>query len=282
MKITIGEEGHQHKIFFWDSLNLLTRPLASLVPMFELDVQDKPFFPYLANRPENYGVKMNTLPPKEDYLYNGFMPSKRKAFDQWYAEHYNDGFYLDEALASYCMNDVDILMAALISFRTRFMQISKRDQELVGIKKAHEELDPLCESMTIASACMKHFRLNHLKYKHLTLVTDRGFDKGDAQSTIALKFLKWYSAKHQINLRHAHTPGGEKRIGPYKVDGYVAAENKVIEFNGCYVHGCSKCYPDENVILANGQSAGKKRKRDAERLNYIKERGFNVKVFLAM
>jgi hypothetical protein len=45
-------------------------------------------------------VRFAQLPPKEDYLYNGFMPKKKKAFEKWHEEHRNDGFFLDEALAS--------------------------------------------------------------------------------------------------------------------------------------------------------------------------------------
>jgi hypothetical protein len=52
----------------------------------------------MANNPSNYGVKMPQLPPKEDYLYEGFMPEKRKIFDAYYDEHKNDGFFLDEEL----------------------------------------------------------------------------------------------------------------------------------------------------------------------------------------
>jgi hypothetical protein len=38
------------KVVFKDSFNLFNMPLANLVPSFELQVSDKPFFPYLANR----------------------------------------------------------------------------------------------------------------------------------------------------------------------------------------------------------------------------------------
>jgi very-short-patch-repair endonuclease len=33
----------------------------------------------------------------------------------------------------------------------------------------------------------------------------------------------------------------EKRIGNYWVDFYIASENRVIEVNGCYWHGCEQC-----------------------------------------
>jgi len=44
------------------------------------------------------------------------MPEKRKEFDQWYDQHKELPFYLDEELAAYCTNDVEILLAALIAF----------------------------------------------------------------------------------------------------------------------------------------------------------------------
>jgi hypothetical protein len=91
-------------VIFRDSYNLLHMPLATTVPSFDLNVMDKPFFPYLANREENYGVRMPQLPPKEEYLYRGFMPAKKKAFDEWYEQHKKEEFFLDEALAAYCCN----------------------------------------------------------------------------------------------------------------------------------------------------------------------------------
>lgn len=99
-----GREGEHAKLVIRDSLNLTNMPLASLVSAFNLQVKDKPFFPYLANNEANYGVRMPTLPPKEDYLCNGFTPEKREKFDGHYGDHFNDGFFLDEALPEYCCN----------------------------------------------------------------------------------------------------------------------------------------------------------------------------------
>uniref|UniRef100_A0A914LZC5 DNA-directed DNA polymerase n=1 Tax=Meloidogyne incognita TaxID=6306 RepID=A0A914LZC5_MELIC len=63
-------------------------PLASLVPAFALQVEDKPFFPHLANNPKNYGKEI--FPTKEEYLANGMMPEKRAQFDKWFEQHKND------------------------------------------------------------------------------------------------------------------------------------------------------------------------------------------------
>ncbi|KAL3087362.1 hypothetical protein niasHS_008062 [Heterodera schachtii] len=173
-------------ISFRDSWNLVPGPLASLVPMFGLDVQDKPFFPHLANRPENYGCQI--FPTKSNYLAGGMNPEKRKEFDIWYAQNRNQPFLLDEALASYCKNDVDILMAGLIAFRTEFLEMSKRPADPDGkanraaYTTPHNGIDPLKHCITIASACMRHFRTNHLKPGHLALVPEKGYDScGDNQ-----------------------------------------------------------------------------------------------------
>ncbi|KAL3084212.1 hypothetical protein niasHS_009700 [Heterodera schachtii] len=84
-------------IVFRDSFNLMPCSLAALIPSYGLDVEDKPFFPHLANRPENYGREIHPTP--DDYLANGMMPGKRRQFDEWYAAHHQEPFMLDEALA---------------------------------------------------------------------------------------------------------------------------------------------------------------------------------------
>ena len=112
----------------------------------------------------------------------------------------NDGFFLDEALPSYCVNDIDILMAALVAFREEFMQVSCRPEEdergeasrPSGIP--HEGIDPLIDCITIASACMRHFRTNHLHEQVLPIVPERGYDWVDSQSLLALKYLTYLEA----------------------------------------------------------------------------------------
>jgi len=50
------------------------------------------------------------------------------------------------------------------------MDVTKRaPYQRAASSKAHGGIDVLRESMTIASACMNHFRTNHLKENHLAL-----------------------------------------------------------------------------------------------------------------
>jgi len=251
-------------IIFRDSFNLIPMSLAALVPAFALTVQDKPFFPHMANRPENYEKEI--YPTKQDYLAEGMMPEKRIQFDKWFEANQNKPFLLEEQLAAYCVNDVEILLAALITFRKDFMDISNG-------------LDVLREAMTIASACIKHFRLNHLKPNHLGIVPERGYDNVDNQSILALKFLNWYSEKHNVIVRTAHSKDGEKRIANYRLDGWIEEENLGIEINGCCWHGCRKCYKDKNMLLPNGKTVENQRELDKKRLDIIRSLGVNIKIY---
>nr|CAD2182910.1 unnamed protein product [Meloidogyne enterolobii] len=275
MKVKIGKKS---MLIFRDSFNLMPMSLASLVPAFALEVEDKPFFPHLTNQPKNYGKEVFPIP--SDYFADGMMPEKRKEFDQWYEQHKNQPFFLDEELASYCTNDVEILLAALIAFRREFLDVTKRGPCLrAASNKAHNGIDVLRESMTIASACMNHFRTNHLKENHLALVPEKGYDNVDNQSRLALKFMKWYEQEHEVKIQTAHSDGGEKKVGNYKLDGWIEEEKLGIEVNGCVWHGCERCYPEDNSVLPNGLTAGKQREKDSRRLEFIKSQGINVQVF---
>jgi hypothetical protein len=273
------------KIVFRDSLNLLSMPLGQLPSAFGLDVQEKPFFPYAACRDENYGVRMAKLPPKKDYLCQGMMPAKRKEFDQWYAEHENDGFFLDEEVAKYCLNDVDILMAALIKFRGDFMAITKRPPvkngkaDRAAILKPHYGLDPLRECMTIASATMKHFRMNHLPADHLAVIPENGYDRADNQSLLAMKFMKWFAEKNKVQIQTAYSAEGEKKIEQFQLDGWIESEKLAIEVNGCAWHGCPRCYTRDDMILPNGKTAGYQRERDQRRMEFIRTKVPKVLIF---
>uniref|UniRef100_A0A914LXX5 DNA-directed DNA polymerase n=2 Tax=Meloidogyne TaxID=189290 RepID=A0A914LXX5_MELIC len=252
----------------YDNTRLMPMSLASLVPSFDLNVEEKPFFPHMANRPENYGKEI--YPTKNDYLVNGMMPEKRKMFEIWYEQHKNTPFLLDEALASYCTNDVEILMAALIAFRKEFFEVTKRyNVEMATSTKQHGGIDVLREAMTIASACMRHFRTNHLKEQHLALVPERGYDKVDGtQSLLALGFFKWYSEKFGITVQNVNSDGGEKKIGNYQLDGWVV-EIYGIEVNGCVWHGCPKCFLNDNDVMPNGKTAAYLREHDKNRMEFI-------------
>uniref|UniRef100_A0A914NLK6 Uncharacterized protein n=1 Tax=Meloidogyne incognita TaxID=6306 RepID=A0A914NLK6_MELIC len=127
--------------------------------------------------------------------------------------------------------------------------------------------------MTIASACMKHFRLNHLKPEHLAIVPEKGYETCDNQSELALKYLQWYEETRGVQIQSAHSEGGEYVVAErYKIDGYIKEEDRAIEVNGCVWHACEKCFGNDlNKILPNGKTVGEIREDDGNRLEIIQK-----------
>nr|CAD2192199.1 unnamed protein product [Meloidogyne enterolobii] len=277
-ELKIPRNNKCNEVIFRDSFNLCPVALGKLVGAFGLQITEKQFFPHLANIPENYNKILPQLPPKTDYLYGGMPPEKQNEFDKWYEEEKNQQFNLDEALAEYCTNDVQILTEALIAFRKKFTEISKQKNTKPGV--ASEGIDILKDAMTIASACMKHFRLNHLQPEHLAIVPEKGYENCDNQSELALKYLQWYEETSGVPIKTAHSEGGEHVVaGKYKVDGYIQAEDRAIEVNGCVWHACQKCFGNElDKILPNGKTVAETREDDAKRLEIIKKYIKNVDI----
>jgi hypothetical protein len=269
MKISRGQKNPE--IVFRDSFNYISQKLDNLVKAFDLPVKSKPFFPHLYNKSENYNTIIPHLPPKNDYLYKSKKPEEKKAFDIWYDANYNQPYNFNEVMAEYAVNDVEILTHALVALQKTFFSVSKRE----GL---HKGIDILYECITIASACMKNFRLNHLKTGQLAVVPEKGYDRMQNQSEIAIKFLTWYEKQHNVKLRTALSDNGEKKIGPYSLDGYIEETHTGIEIHGCYFHGCEKCFPDDQIILADGKTAGIIRQRDKERLAILRMQ-LEIKVY---
>lgn len=71
-------------------------PLAALVPTFELETADKPWFPHMANNEANYGKDI--FPTPADYLADGMLPKKRAKFMEWYEENKHIPFRLEESV----------------------------------------------------------------------------------------------------------------------------------------------------------------------------------------
>lgn len=74
-------------------------------------------------------------------------------------------------------DDVNVLRLSCLKFRQLFLDIGK--------------IDPFVESVTIASACNKFYRMHHMPIDRIGVVPHGGYRKGERQSIIALKWLKW-------------------------------------------------------------------------------------------
>jgi len=66
----------------------------------------------------------------------------------------------------------------------------------------------------------------------------------EQQSRYALRWLEWTAKKNDIRISTAANNVLEKRLLPngVRVDGFCRETNTVYEVNGCFFHGCIRCY----------------------------------------
>lgn len=66
--IIIQKSAAHGKIIFKDSWLMTQMKLDDMPKAFDLPINGKGHFPVLFNKLENYGLKMDTLPPLEEYM----------------------------------------------------------------------------------------------------------------------------------------------------------------------------------------------------------------------
>lgn len=234
---------------FIDSLNFLAMPLSGMPATFGVEELKKGFFPHLFNTDANMDYR-GAMPAAKYYCPDGMSTKKREEFLAWYDGEVSSGreFIMSEEIRDYCVSDVDILRRCCLQFRTLFMEVSKRCEIDSGI-------DPLSKCITIAAACHFVFRRNFLSKNTIGIIPPQGYAPNDIQSNKAIRWLTHVAEKEQVYIRHARNEG-EVSVGKYKLDGYCEENKTVYEFNGCFWHGCSKCY---SFDTDSGRRRGPKR-----------------------
>ncbi len=248
-----------------DSLNYFGTSLKNLPRMFDFP-EEKGFFPYLFNCNENLDYQ-GSIPEKKFFMPDGMKPNEKLEFELWYDNFMGSGELYNhrQELIKYCSLDVTILRKSLVKFYMFF-----RDAFDFNIFDC---------SLTIASCCNKVFRSKFMEADSIGIIPLNGYRLRDNQSLIALKWLYTEEVKRGINIDHAGN-GREKKIGKYRVDGFyedpVTKHVTIYEFNGCYWHACSKCYP--HIVSGNDETLEmvKRRENTEERLQYLKSRVHNV------
>ncbi|KAH7709385.1 C25F9.2 protein [Aphelenchoides avenae] len=221
-QMILSKPGVIAQTIFKDSYCLVPTRLANFVSAFALHgiVDDKPYFPYLYNRRCNYDRRLPHLPAKQTYEPQHMKPGERVKFEKWYEDNYWTPFYLPDALREYVTNDVKILTHGMIKFRKEWLQL------------CGEDIIQNC--ITISSACMRNFRMNHLKKDTLVISPHGGYERNDRHSHAGLMFLKWMARTTGLAIRTSESAGGEYRHRYtdergkerfLKLDGYVAPRN---------------------------------------------------------
>ena len=93
--------------------------------------------------------------------------------------------------------------------------------------------------------------------------------------------IQWleYVAKHwNMAIHHAMSGhGGERLIGKRPVDGYNHKRKLVLQYHGCYWHGCPKCYPDRDKIIERGDRTREDLfQATMRRTAYLRKEGYKV------
>ena len=172
------------------------------------------------------------------------------AFNLWYeTQKVRDDWNFKDEMKKYCVADVVLLGKCLLKFRKLF--------------KDSLDVDPF-RYVTLSSLCMSVY--THM-FMPLKQIVGNATDKNI--SMICKEWLNWLedegitpeypifvnTEKYDKFDRHTNKVNGVteeyyKTKHCFTVDGYNENTNTVLEMNGCYFHGCRKCYP-ENVMKYN-------------------------------
>ena len=100
----------------------------------------------------------------------------------------------------------------------------------------------------------------------VALIPPHGYVWRDNHSKEAMEWILWFQHTYHENvvvMRHARSADGEKylwyvvKAGKqlfYAVDRYFSVEH-VLKINGCWYHGCPRCYPrDRDTLMINTKS----------------------------
>ncbi|WAR09982.1 ZN358-like protein [Mya arenaria] len=250
-----------------DSLNFIPMALADMPGSFGETELAKGYFPHLFNRKENQKVVLPHLPGLHYYTPYSMKPEARTKFLKWYEENKNTPFDFQREILRYCQSDVDILRKCCLKFRALFMDLTK-----VGDSKG---IDPFEKCITIASACNLVYRTLFLDHETIAIIPPHGYRPEEKQSIMAYQWMSYLAHKKQVNIQHGRNMG-EKQIGPYKADGYYEqnGEKVVLEFHGCFWHGCPRCFSKTTVNPVNDMSMGELYAKTREKQQFIEENGY--------
>ncbi|KAJ8685255.1 hypothetical protein QAD02_021048 [Eretmocerus hayati] len=217
------------KVRFIDSLSYLPMKLADLSAAFDLPVM-KGYFPHKFNTLENMNHN-GEWPKADDYCPESISPDENAKFFAWYETVKSGTFNMREELKTYCTADVTLLRQASLRFREIFMEATN--------------VCPFTEAITIAGACAAAFRTTFMTDETIGIIPNGGYVRADRQSRKAIEWLLWKEREYP-GIKHAANGREHRLFNRIPVDGFLAREGQpdlVLQFHGCFYHGCRTCNP---------------------------------------
>jgi hypothetical protein len=200
----------------------------------------------------------------------------------------NKIFRFLDAVKEYCMQDVIILFEGCLRFRSTLMkevqnippQPDVLDDEAAveaerALKRTNNDFDLAIEdpfegmiedpkkdefdnegvcdpfSMTTApGVCASIFKAKFLKKNSIGLIPPAGYSNFRHSQT-GLEYCEYLRKTEFPDLLHAQNTIDGKEVvllNRYRVDGFSPSTNTIVEFNGCFWHGCPTCIRDMSML----------------------------------
>ena len=215
----------------------------------------------------------NGIKPYQDYVgpvpdakYYGpdqMSTDGRAKFLKWHQERVSENYVFEfrKELKDYCRSDVDILRRSMLKFREDFITIAN--------------IDPL-QYITNAAVCMNVYRSKFMPERTIGIIKDSV--RTETFSKISINWLKWVYDTNggKVRIQHALNGGEHVIPGVGKVDGFCEATNTVYEFQGCFWHGCERCYTRDTINPWNQTEMGELQNRTQTKNQKIRDLGYNL------
>jgi hypothetical protein len=248
-----------------DSLNFIPSSLAKFPKTFNLTELKKGYFPHKFNNLDNQNY-IGLLPSKEFYGYEYMSDKDSKEFLIWHDINKDKNFNFKEELISYCESDVNILKLGCLSFRESYLEL---------IKNFEHNIDPFRDCCTLASLCQLTYRALFMKSESIALINDQGFNPHNTFSAKQILWLRFLAKNNNTTIIHCLNATSEFKIGKYKVDGYHEESNTVYEFQGCWFHGCSKCFDPKTINPFKKQTMQTLFEKTKRKEDFIRSKNYN-------
>ena len=250
--------------------------------------QGKGSFPYLFNKPCNYAYE-GPIPDEEHFFDRFSTEGKKKRTKEYISEFKKRGsvWKFRDQLHDYLKQDVHLLRAGVVALNKEFLHFQQK-LTLVPIPGSPERTrryffpfnKPFFTGSSFVHAVWRYYAMPHDALYLLSNQTNaRKTSRGEREWLLHL-------SEDRSLVSMFTDRAGQKKIGPYYVDGYEEEGMKVYEFNGCVVHGHlmenEKCPLSRHLDATSRNPFGLSIKEAYEKFlikkDFLKQRGLRVTV----